>query len=44
MKPSSLNPLAMVAAVVAFVAPTDLRIMAPGAKERLPAYDGFPAL
>lgn len=33
-----------VAAVVAFVAPTDLRIMVTGAKDRLPAYKNFPAL
>jgi acetyl esterase/lipase len=33
-----------VQAVVAVVAPTDLRIMAPGAKDRLPAYERFPAL
>ena len=33
-----------VAAVVAYVAPTDLRIMAKDAPERLPAYDRFPAL
>ncbi|QDS92146.1 Acetylxylan esterase precursor [Roseimaritima multifibrata] len=31
-------------AVVAFVAPTDLRIMAQDAPDRLPAYDRFPAL
>lgn len=31
-------------AVVAFVAPTDLRIMAKDAPDRLPAYAGFPAL
>ena len=33
-----------VAAVVAFVAPTDLRIMVTGAEDRLPAYKNFPAL
>ena len=33
-----------VQAVVAFVAPTDLRIMAWKAPEHLPAYDRFPAL
>lgn len=33
-----------VAAVVAFVAPTDLRIMVSDAKDRLPAYERFPAL
>ncbi len=33
-----------VQAVVAYVAPTDLRIMATDSKERLPAYDRFPAL
>lgn len=33
-----------VAAVVAFVAPTDLRIMASSDPNRLPAYDRFPAL
>ncbi len=33
-----------VAAVVAFVAPTDLRIMVWSAKDHLPAYDRFPAL
>lgn len=33
-----------VQAVVAYVAPTDLTIMAKGAPERLPAYDRFPAL
>lgn len=33
-----------VQAVVAFVAPTDLRIMVREAKDRLPAYDRFPAL
>jgi acetyl esterase/lipase len=33
-----------VAAVVAFVAPTDLRIMVSEAKDRLPAYEQFPAL
>ena len=33
-----------VAAVVAFVAPTDLRIMVEGAPDRLPAYARFPAL
>lgn len=31
-------------AVVAYVAPTDLRIMAEDAPDRLPAYDRFPAL
>ncbi len=31
-------------AVVAFVAPTDLRIMVEGATDRLPAYANFPAL
>ncbi|PHS03206.1 MAG: peptidase S9 [Blastopirellula sp.] len=31
-------------AVVAFVAPTDLRIMVPEHKDRLPAYARFPAL
>jgi acetyl esterase/lipase len=33
-----------VAAVVAFVAPTDLRIMVPEAADRLPAYANYPAL
>ena len=33
-----------VSAVVAFVAPTDLRIMVTDAPERLPAYANFPAL
>jgi acetyl esterase/lipase len=33
-----------VQAVVAFVAPTDLRIMVREATDRLPAYDRFPAL
>jgi len=33
-----------VQAVVAFVAPTDLRIMVAGAPNRLPAYEKFPAL
>ncbi|MEZ6133990.1 MAG: alpha/beta hydrolase [Pirellulaceae bacterium] len=33
-----------VAAVVAYVAPTDLRIMAQDAPDRLPAYKNFPAL
>ena len=33
-----------VQAVVAFVAPTDLRIMVTGAPDRLPAYEKFPAL
>lgn len=33
-----------VQAVVAYVAPTDLQIMATDAKDRLPAYDKFPAL
>ncbi|MEZ6130433.1 MAG: alpha/beta hydrolase [Planctomycetaceae bacterium] len=31
-------------AVVAYVAPTDLRVMAQDAADRLPAYDRFPAL
>ncbi|TWU51804.1 alpha/beta hydrolase family protein [Rubripirellula reticaptiva] len=31
-------------AVVAYVAPTDLRVMAKDAPDRLPAYDRFPAL
>ena len=31
-------------AVVAYVAPTDLRIMAKDAPDRLPAYERFPAL
>lgn len=33
-----------VQAVVAYVAPTDLRVMAKDATNRLPAYDRFPAL
>lgn len=33
-----------VTTAVAFVAPTDLQIMIPGAKERLPSYNNFPAL
>jgi acetyl esterase/lipase len=33
-----------VTAVVAYVAPTDLRVAAKDAPERLPAYDNFPAL
>lgn len=33
-----------VQAVVAFVAPTDLRVAVKGAPERLPAYNQFPAL
>ena len=33
-----------VQAVVAYVAPTDLQIMATDAKDRLPAYEKFPAL
>ena len=33
-----------VQAVVAYVAPTDLRVAATDAKDRLPAYDNFPAL
>lgn len=33
-----------VQAVVAYVAPTDLRVMVTGAPDRLPAYEKFPAL
>lgn len=46
--PDSKDPVERVSdrvtAVVAFVAPTDLRIMVREATDRLPAYDRFPAL
>jgi acetyl esterase/lipase len=46
--PDSKDPVERVSdrvnAVVAFVAPTDLRIMVSEAKDRLPAYERFPAL
>lgn len=46
--PNAKDPVAKVsdrvAAVVAYVAPTDLRVMAQDAEDRLPAYDRFPAL
>lgn len=46
--PSAENPLGRVSsrvqAVVAYVAPTDLRVAATDSPERLPAYDNFPAL
>lgn len=40
----TLRHSSRVQAVVAFVAPTDLRIMVWEAKDHLPAYDQFPAL
>ncbi len=47
-EPASPDPVERVsdrvAAVVAYVAPTDLRIMVKEAPDRLPAYDRFPAL
>ena len=47
-KPDDKDPVLRVSdrvqAVVAYVAPTDLRIMVNGAPERLPSYDKFPAL
>lgn len=46
--PDSKDPVEKVSdrvnAVVAYVAPTDLRIMVSEAKDRLPAYERFPAL
>ncbi len=46
--PNAKDPLAKVSdrvnAVVAYVAPTDLRVAAKDAPERLPAYDNYPAL
>jgi acetyl esterase/lipase len=46
--PASEDPVERVSdrvnAVVAYVAPTDLRIMAKDASDRLPAYERFPAL
>jgi acetyl esterase/lipase len=47
-KPDAKDPIERqsdrVAAVVAFVAPTDLRIMVTDAEDRLPAYKRYPAL
>lgn len=46
--PDAKDPVAKVSdrvnAVVAYVAPTDLRVAAKDAPERLPAYDNYPAL
>jgi acetyl esterase/lipase len=46
--PNAKDPVAKVSnrvgAVVAYVAPTDLRVMAQDAEQRLPAYARFPAL
>lgn len=46
--PNSKDPVEKVSdrvnAVVAYVAPTDLRVMAKDAPDRLPAYERFPAL
>lgn len=43
--PDPINQVSdRVQAVVAFVAPTDLTVAVKGAKDRLPAYNNFPAL